>query len=298
MSYINDPNNETEAKSMFTAGMLVAECSRADEDGIPYVLRPNNSTLESLEHLLPEPLSVRQTVQLDDQDSFIRYVRAFKQQSTVIFFDENKDAYTAIIDYHRAPGEMTLADKKEKGKEPDLGDMPDPVNPQWCRHRAVFTLQHTDEWNRWTACSGSRQSQANFANFIDANIQDIASKDRAAMQTVSLGLTIRQDVSFESAKPIEGTGGLIRLAYTETTEGHTMAGDIKIPAAFSLEIAPYKGGLKQTAPCRFRYQLVNKTATLWFEIAQPEKVLDGARQKIQAAIMDATELPVLMGRVS
>lgn len=283
MNY-NDSAAASSAKVLFDAGMMVAVHNQAGEDGLPYLVVPKDARVEDLERLLPAPSRIRVKRELHDPDSFIEYVNTFCEPGTVIFFDQNEQNFTAILDHHlratltATEGQTSMA----------------PPTPRWCSHVASYTAETTPEWLRWTARNGQRMNQADFAQFLENNVEDLLTHDKETMTAVALNLEIKKTVAFNSSQTL--TSGATQLLFSEDVKGSAQSGQMNIPATFALLIAPFRGGAPRMVTCRLRYRLQDRAVVFWYDIAGHEQVVKEALAEIREKIDDETGVPLLAGK--
>lgn len=238
--------------------------------GRPYRVRANGD-IELVEKLLDQPHWRRGDVQFYEALSFSRFVKRFRNGTTILFADAIARRFTAAIDYHPASEEQGTA--------------------QWDLFRAVLPLRHTPSWETWAKANGQAMDQATFAQFLEDNIPDIAEPSGATLVEIARTLEAKTDVQFESH--IRADNGAHRFQYIENVNG-TAAGNVTIPQELTLVLQPFEGSKSYPVKARFRYRITSKKLTMWFDLVRLQDVLKAAFDdellKISAELGDDTPI--------
>lgn len=255
---------------------------RSDEYyGVPYVLREGAQHVEVLHDVLaahdarqPAPRRRRGTATITEQPSFCDHVNRFKSEHSVIFADVKEVRLVAIYDYH--PGGS------------------DPAIAAWCQHRAVYACPLAEEWVRWRHGADTWLAQDDFAEFIDANFDNLTSGDGYPVpidvMTMARDLRVHQKGTFErTVNPTTGDHALIcKLETDEKTS-------TKIPRAFLLALPVFLGGSLYKVEARVRMRLRSGAAQFSYTLYRAEEIHRDAFGDVRAAVAEATGLPVLAG---
>lgn len=236
-----------------TKHKLTAEVHRLAENARPYRVALDGS-IQSLEGFLPAPVSVRGELQVYDAASFVDYVQRFKDADTVIFADKVARSFTAVLDYHAVGA------------------------PRWGRHRAVLAARETEAWKRWTAQDGEKMNQADFAQFIEDNIPDIAKPAGAELVEIARTLEAKKDVQFQSV--IRPQNGSVNFHYSEQVQGNARGGDLAIPEEFILGLIPFEGCEKYKVVARLRYSIQAGGRLARFDLLRLEDIVEEAFAEI------------------
>lgn len=243
-------------------------------DGLqPYALVPEGYDVKALSSLRTTLDRVEQRVALLTAEAFIAYWSRFATEDSVIFADERKGTYVAILDYHKAAGD-----------------------PAWCKHIAVFTAEQSLEWKVWTGSSGKQMAQPEFARFLEDNYVDIVDPPHADMLAVASNLTAKRSVEFAEATVLQT--GQTQLQYQEKIRGSadTKHGSIKIPECFRLMIPPLLGSERVPLLAKFRYRIEEQRLKLWYDLHRPTQVWDTAVRATTLGIQGALkEAPFFLG---
>lgn len=313
-----DPNkqidpNANEVASAIQAGVQAANIqdrvdfleSSPDGTKIPYALVPAGMSVQVLDKLveaadkrLPTPRRTIGTAKHQELGSFVEHVNRFKVASTAIFADVAAVSLTAVFDYHN------------RG------------TPGWGQHRAVYACPLSRQWKLWLENNERTLTQDQFAEFIDANMADLAPADappKPATQTTALALQTSDGVQPEAVATIEPpvspaevltmarkltihTKGEFSRHINPTTGEHTLiareqheSGSTKIPRAFYLKLQVFEGGEFYRVEARIRMQLQNGRAVFGYSLYQVDEVLRVAFDEVRAIAKQKTELPVFAG---
>ena len=237
---------------------LTAEIKRHD-DGRPYRVKENGE-IETVERLCGQPIVRRGLTAFYEALSFSRYVKRFRNGTTVIFADalgSEGPRFTAVLDYHPDGGEQNVA--------------------QWDLFRAVLPLRHTPAWKAWAAASGQPMEQAAFAMFLeDQDPSTIVEPDAGKLVEIARTLEATTDVSWQSH--IRADNGAHRFAFLETIAGNaqTKDGKVEIPAELVLSLQPFEGSKQYAVKARLRYRLAQGKVKLWFDLVRMQDVLTQA----------------------
>lgn len=250
------------------------EVAARDEQGrviglTPFAIVPDGFKLESLEDFRTGLDRVEQRVTLLTAGAFVAYWTRFSKTDSVIFADETKGTYVAILDYHKKEGE-----------------------PAWCQHVAQFTVQPSLEWKIWTGSNGKSMSQVDFARFIEDNCVDVVKPTPADMMAVASNLSAKRSVEFAEATQLGN--GETQLLFNEKIRAtaDTKQGSIKIPDAFFLSIPVLLGDTSRASvKAMFRYRIDNMRLVLQYELHRHTQVWDAAIQAstktIRTSLKDA-----------
>lgn len=269
-------------------------------DGQPLAfLQPNSKQWIKAKPLLDElrdyPERRTGTATFTELASFIAHTKRFaKLEKSVIFADVDPDAETAkltcVVDYH-GQGYDSKAD--------------------WLRHRSTYAFPFSPEWQAWSGKDGVEMDQRAFAEFIEANIQDVISPSDAgpgildftqrlavecatpaALLQVSRGLQVRVNDRVHQAVTL--ASGECQVQYV--TEHQDQAGaPLKVPGAFLLGLPVFRGGDAFQVAARLRYRVNGPKITWLFELWKPERCVDIAVKEAAEKTATETGLPVLFG---
>ncbi|KHN50694.1 YfdQ family protein [Pectobacterium fontis] len=244
---------------------------------IPTAVVPDNHSVESLEDYQLTPSLIRQNVNLISISSLIAYVKKYEDPRTAIFADNTKTKVVAVLDYH---------------KSPDL--------PEWGKHKAVYDCPFSKEWLVWTVFDGKARTQIDFGEFIENHISDIAAVSDtyagpSGVELLEMVLAFQETrkSEFKSVKRLHD--GTTQFAYSDDKSG---GGNTQLPEKISLAIAPFHNGNTYQVDARFRYRIKEGQLILWYELIDPEKIVEHAFSEIVTELQTAFEnVPIYEGSI-
>lgn len=223
-----------------------------NNDGIPAILKRDDFSIESLEKLSPNPMRIRQHINLKTAQSLIDYVNKFKVNGSAIFADLDSLTIKAVLDYHSSPNEA-----------------------HWGDHTVKYTCPHSKDWKTWTQKDKSAMSQIEFGQFIENNIHCIASEGNvvSGSELLSMVLAFEETRKSEFKSVQRLNDGTMTLSFTNEKTG---GGKTKLPEELVLGIQPFHNGDHYQVKARIRYRLKDGELLLWYELINPEKIIEDA----------------------
>lgn len=217
------------------------------------------------------PDRIKAVVRFDTTESFSRYVSEFKGGNrTLLFAQVTNDSgqVVAIFDYHGTGGE-----------------------PAWCQHRAVFAPQLSEEWKRWVAVNRKPLKQAEFALFLEDNLDTVMTPSGADLLGIINTIEIDGKVEFRSAQRL--ASGAVRFLYNNETKAKS--GEMEVPSEFVLRMPVFDGEPAFEVRARLRYRLSGGEFVLWLEMINPHRVVRDALDAVIGRISKGTGLSPLRG---
>ncbi|MCA7012490.1 YfdQ family protein [Dickeya dadantii] len=244
---------------------------------IPVAIVPDDHNVASLEQYQLQPSLIRQRVNMVAVHSLIAYVIKYADERSVIFADNTATKVVAVLDYHQSP-----------------------LSPQWAKHLAVYDCPFSKEWKEWTAGDKSGRNQADFGEFIENHIRDIAaiSDDYAGpsgteLLEMVLAFQETRKSEFKSVRRLQD--GTFQMSFSDEKNG---SGNTVLPEKISLAIAPFHNGTPYQVDARIRYRLRDGQLVLWYELIDPEKIVEHAFTQIIVDLQNALpEVPVYEGSI-
>lgn len=168
------------------------------------------------------------------------------------------------------------------------------TDPGWHEHVAEFTPTETPSWKAWAAASGRWFAQAEFAEFLEDRITEIARPDGATLHTIATTLKVKTNIDFQSGISIHS--GQVQLVYQEQMDaGAGAKGDIAIPETLTLVLTPYEGGKAYEAQARFRFRALAGKATFQYHLGDEISRIQREEATHLADEVNAKFGPVLFG---
>ena len=260
---------QNEIETALGAGMQLGSVRLVHDS--PFVVLPESTRVEELEHMLPEPTRKRGMFVLHELESFVALIDEEKTAETRIYFDSSVNTFCAVFNDH---GEL----------------------PGWRDYRALYACPTSAEWKAWTGKDGRQMGQVDFAQFIESNLPDLANPPAADMLEISRSLEAKKKVNFASG--IRLSNGQNELTYEEEISGTAAKGKLQVPEIFTVGIPVLEGGERYAVEARLRYRIAEGgRLTIWYELVRPHKVLEDAMLGVRTAIGEKTGIKVLAGAV-
>lgn len=261
--------------------MKTPQCIPTPVESITRVALPPGWSLEETDDEKHgyTPRRKRAQVRLHDAPSFTDYVRRHGSltDSTVwceANYVEGKVAFVAIINDH--------------GEEADQAD--------WRDHTARYTPTFSEEWRRWVLKNKTTFGQAEFAQFIEDNLKDVASAEGlptgAQMLEMALSFEANQDMRFKSAIRLQNGG--VQMSFVQDDDSQTLA-KMQLFDRFALGIPVFWNGDAYRIDARLRYRVRDGKLSFWFELIRQDKVLEAATTTLIEQIRTATGSPFFFG---
>lgn len=224
-------------------------------DGLKRVILPNGTvtTIVPLAHTewASAPPRIKQAVTLRDVDSFLGYWKLYSDADSRVFADRDGDKLTAVLDYHQSQDDR-LHDAR------------------WCSHKAILQLRYTEEWQAWTAKSGEKMTQAEFAEFMEDNAPDVVHPPSAEMLELATTLNATSSAQFEQATNLHN--GQVQLSFREDIKG-TFGGAEKknVPREFRIQLSVYDGQPMIEIVARIRYRIASGKLSIWYDLLHTDR---------------------------
>lgn len=267
------PSNTADA---LVAGEAIANPkTNPHEHGRAYAIVPLGHKLEYLDKPDFPPWRAG-TVKLTDTASFLEYWRRQSLKVSYIYGSMVPAQFLAVLNEHAA------------------------LRPGWRDHRALYTLQHSDEWVTWIGRNGKAfDGNEAFAVWLEENLLDILSPDPAQFMGIALNMRIRSGQVF--GKRVSLKDGAINLEYHNTVDGSGGSSptgeNLAIPEKFEISIPVFRGldSPRYTVEARFRYRLNGGALSLRYDLVRPAKVVEAAFKAMLEEIETAAGTKVLWG---
>lgn len=215
---------------------------------------PEGFRVTDLEKFAEFPNRTKASPTLNTAGSLVAYINRFAAGAAVIYADLESRILTAVLDHF------------EDGV------------PSWCDHTASYRCPLSKEWQAWMDKDRSPMSQVEFAEFLEEHYKDIApvsdgykGPSGGDLLTLATNFQVTREAKFQSVKRLHD--GTFQFAYSEENTG---TGNTTLPETIKLGIAPFHGGEHYAIDVRIRYRLREGALKLWFEMIDPERVLEDA----------------------
>lgn len=262
----------SDAQEIVDVATRAAEPKPLDPTRIYSVITPGGlHTVIDLASYLDAPRRKTGTVNLDTGDSLGQYVKAHAGPGTALFADMDAGNVTAVLNGH------------------------DTDAPGWGDHRAVLRFRQTPAWERWRSNDRKMLSQVAFAEHIEDGLGEIVEPPGAEMLELAQSFQAATKVNFKSSRMLDS--GQRQLDYEETIDARAgQKGNLVIPKAFTLALAPYEGCAPYKVVARLRFRIAEGTLTLGYVLDRPIDVLRSAFDDEVVKVETATGLTAYRGR--
>ena len=243
------------------------------------------------EEFREKPERKKGTAVVNTLDSFVDLANRHKTDDSAIFADTDwrNPSLTAVVDYH----------KNESGGLADNG-----------KHRVHYPFPLSEEWKAWIAQDGKPMDQADFAEWIEDHLPELAAPDQREaehyletfglkvaapneMVKLSRGLQIHVESRMKNNVTLQSGEGEI----TWDEEHKDAAGNrVTVPGLFILNIPPFFMGTATRIPVRLRYRAAGGTIKWFFKLHRPDVVITGQIEEDLARAAMATALPCYRGK--
>jgi len=231
------------------------------------------------EKLLDAPRRKKATIELNDADSFVDYIKRHGSLGNSTIW--------CIANYK-------AGDVKFTGIINDHGESADAA--AWRDHKASFSPEFSEEWNRWVGKNKQPFNQQDFASFIEENLKDIASVDGsptgAQMLEMALTFEANQDMRFKSAIRLQSGG--VQMSFAQDDDAQTIQ-KMQVFDRFSIGLQVFWNGDAYRIDARLRYRVRDSKLTFWFELIRQDKVLEDATSTLIGQIKEKTGTPFFFG---
>ncbi|MCL2829381.1 MAG: YfdQ family protein [Betaproteobacteria bacterium] len=225
------------------------------------------------------PRRKKAAVTLDDTDGFIDYIKRHGSINNCTLwcqadFSEGKIRFLSILNDH---GE-------------------DSTEPDWRDHTAAFSPRFSEEWKTWTGMHKKTFRQAEFAEFIEQNLPDIAGKEGfpsgAQMLEMAINFEANQDMRFKSSMRLQS--GAVQFNFVQSDDNQTIA-KMQMFERFAIGIPVFLNGDAYLIDARLRYRVREGVLTFWYELIRPDKTLEATTRDMIKIIREKTGNPFFFG---
>lgn len=230
------------------------------DNGVPFVAVPRGHNLESIEQFLDAPTRIRKLLKVQTPDSFIRYFNKFCNDDSLVILNDDNQSITGLLDYHGAN------------------------DPQWCDHKVVYACPNSREWQVWIGANKDKFNQLAFAEFIEENIKDFAEPSGGELLEIATKFSVIRTAVFSNSVRLQS--GEFEFQFSEQNNSK---GTVTVPEKIAIGIAPFHNGTKYRIEARLRYRLREGQLSIWYELIEPEKVLEDAFEEVKTVIRNGID---------
>lgn len=240
-----------------------------------------NSKEINNESLLLKPQRKKGTITITDLVSFVEYINRHKIDGLTSIYCTANYAHSEI----KLTGIINDHDGDANGQ-------------QWRDFSVVYAPEFSEEWKRWTSKNNEPQTQAEFAGFIEDNLNDIATAEGMPsgkdLYEMALCFEANQDKTFRSKMRIQSGG--IEFSLTDTDDAQTVE-KMKMFEKIAIGIPVFWGGVGYEIRARLKYRLNQGALKFWYELIRQDKVIEDATKTMIADIKIKTGLPLYFGTI-
>lgn len=251
------------------AGKQIAETKIHNaEKRYPFILIPDGFSVDYIETDFERPFRIKQDQSFYSIESFIIYIERFKnEQETILFLNEEEQAYRCYFDYHAK----------------DL--------PGNCQNKAFLYLKHTEEFETWDKFDQERIGQKEFLQFLEDNTRWIVKPDAASIMELCGSLSLSKKIEYHSATRLRS--GDSELTFSEKTEGGAMQ-KITVPEEIEIRMAPYISSEEYNIKCKLRFDLYDGKIKFHYKMLDISYIKKQCMEKFTKEIKDKTGLIALI----
>lgn len=237
------------------------------------------------------PVRRKGTARHQTLKSFIAHVLRFKDAGSAVFAEIGEaPKLVGILDYHPAGADSA---------------------PRFGQHRSEYSFPLSEQWKAWFGQNGETMDQAQFAEFIENRILDVAAPEGMGetstaiakklgqsfaspqkLLELSRGLQIREGSTVQNAKNLSTGEVQIQFSTSHTDE---RGEPLKVPGLFLLAIPVFEAGQHYEIAVRLRYRLSQGRISWFFEMHSADVVLRDAVEEACTTVEKETALPVFRG---
>ena len=230
------------------------------EDGTPFIAVPRGYELQSVENQLDNPRRIQNIVKVLTAPSFIKYFNKFSNDDSLVVMNDDDQTITGKLDYHGVDA------------------------PSWCSHTVKYACPKSREWELWNRCNCNKFSQLEFAEFIEENIKDFAEPDGGQLLAIATQFSVTRTSVFSSG--VRLASGEFQFQFSEENQSK---GTVEVPEKFAIGISPFHNGEAYRIEARLRYRIREGQLTIWYELIEPEKVLEDAFNGVKEVIRNGID---------
>lgn len=229
---------------------------------------------------VPLPKVLKQTVAIQTSGSLKQYINRFKNDDSMLFADIGANVITAVIDYHREPG--------------DVGPDGEAANPKAMHgaHSAILTLPFSKEWGIWTQSNEKLMSHVDFANFLEENGIDFLHPSGSELLDICRDLQVTGTKHFESSVRL---GDTVKLTY-KRDENATTSTEMELPSEFTICIPVYFEEPPVTIRCLMRRRIDDGVLHLGYKMIRLDNTRQAEFQRIAGVVQFDTNITMVNGK--
>lgn len=232
------------------------------------------------EKLLPAPARKKGTVRLDEQVSFIDYINRHKIDNLTTIYCQ--------ADYRASKIDFSCIINDHQGTQD---------GQQWRDHIALYAPVFSEEWKRWSGGNKQQHTQAEFAAFIEENLEDIATVEGMPsgidLLRMATEFEANQDKRFKSLIRLQNGG--VQFNLVEDDDAQTLQ-KMQMFEKIAIGIPVFWNGDAYRIDARLRYRVNQGVLKFWYELIRPDKKIEDATKTMIDKIKAETGVPLYFGK--
>lgn len=277
-----ETNNSSETKQIIDLASQIKPIEISSEKHIKRVALPPGWNLNQSddEHLLPVPARKKGNIQMDDVDSFIKYITRHKIVGITTVY--------CMADYARGSVSFRAVINDHDGAED---------GQQWRDFVASYTPKPSVEWIRWLTANKQPLSQSEFAMFIEDNLADIAAVDSmpTGQQLLEMALSFQANQEMKYKSSIRLQNGGVNMSFVQDDDNQTLV-NMQMFEKIAIGIPAFWNGDAYQINARLRYRVKEGSLKFWYELIREDRVLQDATENLIEKIKTETGVDLYFGK--
>jgi len=239
------------------------------DNATPFIAVPRGHELQSAEQFLENPSRIRKSMPVNTPESFIKYFNKFSDDDSLVVLNDDNQSITGFLDYHSTQA------------------------PSWCSHQVKYECPKSREWQTWLRFNTQKFDQLGFAEFIEENIKDFAEPSGGELLEIATKFSVIRTAVFNSGVKLQS--GEFEFQFSEQNNSK---GTVTVPEKIAIGIAPFHNGTKYRIEARLRYRLRDGELKIWYELIEPQKVLEDAFNEVKDVIKNGIDKVLMLDAVA
>jgi len=230
---------------------------------------------------LDRPARTLGTTNLDDPESFVRFVQRNTTPETVIFGSKRNGRFVAV--FNGDP--IAETDLPSENQTAGYAD-----------HRAVLDLVLADDWAEWARADRETFTQQGFGELVEALAHTMETPDGATMLEIATTLTAKTTLDYSSRTRLDNGDMSFSVEQETVQRAGRGKSSIDIPQEFAFRVPVWEGTEPVVFTARLRVKPAQDGVRLGFRIIRKAEAIDTAFRSVVEQIDAGTgEAPVFSG---
>lgn len=241
-------------------------------DGTPVARVGSDMRLESLERHLTAPTKLHRDLNTKSPYTAIAYALDFASESKTsrMYFDSSSRTAKIILDDHQAADQPSL-----------------------CQHHIHLVMTPSREWEAWKRKNRTPMSQTDFIEFLEDRQKDVI--EPKGIDLLSIISDFKEIRNIGVTKATDISNGQVQFQY----RNERVSGSVEMPTELTLGLKPFDqfDGCELKARLRYRLNADDGGLKLWYELVNPDDVLDDTFERAIEKVSEETALVAYEGTV-